>query len=107
MKLAMAKIVTVGLLLGSIALPLAAQAQGGMGVPARLARQHRRIHQGIESGRLSRAQAWRLHSRDERIHGRALIDRSEHGGHLTAAEHRRLEGRRNRTSHAIYRRKHM
>jgi hypothetical protein len=106
MKLAIAKIVTAGLLIGSIALPLAAQAQGGMSVPARLARQHRRIHQGVASGRLSKAQAWRLHSRDMRIHGRAMIDRSEHGGRLTAGEHRRLEGRLNRTSKTIYRRKH-
>ncbi|MBV9851922.1 MAG: hypothetical protein JO250_19835 [Armatimonadetes bacterium] len=100
-------------LLGVTLLPAAVQAQTPPpapphrpGVNARLRHQDARVDQGDASGQLTRRESRRLSRRDARIAGQAARDRYLHNGHLTAGEHRRLNRELNRTSHAIYRKKH-
>lgn len=105
-------------LLGMIMLPLAAQAQQPYPSPTspgnahprsvngRLENQHDRIQQGVQSDQLTRGEANRLRYRDARIHRQERIDRRMNGGHLTAAERQRLQGRLNRTSGLEYGLKH-
>ena len=105
----------VAALLGTSLLPAAVQAQTVPGTPmhphrpginARLRHQDARVDQGDASGQLTRRESRRLSRRDARIAGQAARDRYLHNGHLTAGEHRRLNRELNRTSHAIYRKKH-
>ena len=89
--------------LAAALLPLAAQAQG---INQRLNNQHRRIHQGVESGQLTRGEQYRLNRRDARIHSQERLDRRFDNGHLTPGERRNLQGDLNRTSGRVYGDKH-
>lgn len=105
------------ILLGSLALvaatvfpatTLRAQTAAGTypsGINARERREQQRIRQGIRSGELTRREAGQLEANQARIRvDEAYARRS--GGQLTAAERRRLQGRLNRNSNAIYKQKH-
>ena len=93
-------------LLGALTLPAPAQAPPAYkSVEARLKEQHKRIQQGVASGQLTRREANRLRSRDARIRYAQARDRVT-GGHMTRAEHRRLERSLNRASKGIYHQKH-
>jgi hypothetical protein len=70
-------------------------------------REHRqawRIHQGVESGELTRGEAWRLRRTEAGI--RHDEWKAKRDGKLTLAERRRLNRELNRESHRIYRLKH-
>ena len=97
------------LALGTIAVlaaPSMAQETHPMSVNNRLHRQDARIHQGIHGHTLNKYEAARLHARDRSIHAAEHRDRLYHGGHLTAAEHARLEHRLNHDSMSIHHDKH-
>lgn len=101
-----AKYIVAALIAAAVTVPTLAMAAPRMGVPARLNRQHARIHAGIMNHTLTRRQARALYRRDEAIHLRGLMYRSHDHGRLTPAERARLETRLNRTSHAISHQKH-
>ncbi|MGI4790025.1 MAG: hypothetical protein ACRYFS_14385 [Janthinobacterium lividum] len=84
-------------------LPMAAQADS---INQRLANQHRRIHQGVESGQVTRGEQYRLNRQDARIHAQEHLDRRFDHGRLTAGERRNLQGDLNHTSGHIYQDKH-
>ena len=92
-------------LLGATLLPLTA-AQAQVTVNQRLHDQQARIHQGIASGQLTHREAHTLIRQDKSIQRQERIDRFRDGGHLTAGERTRLNGRLNRESGEIYRLKH-
>jgi hypothetical protein len=70
-------------------------------------REHReawRIHQGVESGELTRGEAWRLRHHEAEI--RHDEWKAKRDGRLTLAERRKLNRELNRESGRIYRLKH-
>ena len=75
-------------------------------VNQRLQNQHARIHQGLKTGQLTHREARSVRRADRRIHRSERWDRAMHNGHLTAGERMRLQGRLNRNSARIYRKKH-
>lgn len=75
-------------------------------VNQRLDNQQRRIDAGVASGTITPMQAARDEKRDAAIAQRASVDEARHGGHLTAAQARRLNHAENRNSRAIRRQKH-
>jgi len=77
-----------------------------MSVKNRLARQQRRINQGIKSGELTRGQAKNLEMHEANIATDAKVDRAQNGGKLTPQEHKNLERRLNVQSKRIYIKKH-
>jgi len=102
------KFVVPAVMLGVLIAPMAANAipNGQANVNARLHRQHARIEAGLHNHDLNRREAGRLQARDNSIHRQERWDRSRDHGRLTSNERRNLNGRLNRTSGAIYRRKH-
>lgn len=90
----------------AVALPASAQTPTHPhDVNSRLKEQHQRIQQGVKSGQLTRREANRMRLRDARIRYHQSRDRVT-GGHISRAEHQRLEHQLNRTSHAIHSQKH-
>ncbi len=85
MTLNSVKYVAAAAALAAALLPMAAQAQG---INGRFQDQHRRIHQGVQSGQLTRGEQYRLNRRDAYIHGQERLDRRFDNGHLTAGERR-------------------
>ena len=83
------------------ALPAAAQP-----VDAREHRQEHRIEQGVRSGELNRAEAFRLQRREARLHRFEARARFQHHGYLTRHERHRLTRMENHDSRAIHRLKH-
>ena len=83
------------------ALPAAAQT-----VDAREHNQAIRIQQGVRSGALTSAEAYRLHRREVRLHRYEARVRYRHHGHLTPWARRHLVSLENRDSRAIYHQKH-
>ncbi len=70
-------------------------------VNARLARQNHRIHQERKEGEITGAQARALHQTDASIRAQERADAAAHGGHITRAEQRQLNGELNANSRAI------
>ncbi len=107
MKVNVMKCLVPTALLGTLLLPLAAQAQTPYhhGVGERLHDQQGRIAQGVRSGQLTPREASRLERRETFLHRQ---DYRMHlsGGRFTPEERRRLEREENHTSHAIYHQKH-
>ena len=97
------KYVAAAAALTAALLPVAAQAQG---INQRLNNQHRRIHQGVESGQLTRGEQYRLNRRDAYIHSQERVDRRFDNGHLTGGERRQLNRELNHSSHRVYQDKH-
>ncbi len=89
-------------LLGATLLPLAAHADS---INDRLHDQHRRIHQGVESGQLARREQYRLNTRDARIRAQERRDRRS-GGRFTPSERRHIQRELNGSNRAIYHQKH-
>jgi len=93
----------VAAVIASATLPGIAQAGE---VQNRINRQQARINQGVRSGQLTQKE----YNRDERhlnaIRAKRNADLAKNGGHLTAAEQRRLNGRLNTSSHRVYFTKH-
>ena len=102
------KCLAPALLLGALALPVAAQTPAPMhrhSINTRLHEQQERIHQGVQSGQLTRREQYRLDARDSRIRTQEYRDRLS-GGKFTHAERRHLRSELNHSSGAIYRQKH-
>jgi hypothetical protein len=70
-------------------------------VNTRLARQNERIRDARLSGKITAAQAFRLHMADQRVRDRERLDALHNGGHLTRLEQARLNQRENHISHRI------
>ena len=68
--------------------------------------QQERIAQGVKSGQLTASETAHLEGRQAAIHKEVHNDRVANGGTLTAAERRQVNRQQNRTSGAIYRKKH-
>jgi hypothetical protein len=64
------------------------------------------IAQGVKSGQLTVGETANLEKREAAINKEVKNDRAENGGKLTAAERRQVNRQENRTSRAIYRKKH-
>jgi hypothetical protein len=68
--------------------------------------QQERIAQGVKSGQLTAGETAHLEGRESAINKEVHNDRAANGGSLTAAERRQVNRQQNRTSGAIYRKKH-
>jgi hypothetical protein len=68
--------------------------------------QQDRIAQGIKSGQLTPRETAHLEGRESAINKEVKADRAANGGTLTPAERRQVNRQQNRTSNAIYRKKH-
>jgi hypothetical protein len=68
--------------------------------------QQERIAQGVKSGQLTAGEAAHLEGREARINKEVHNERAANGGKLTAAERRQVNRQEDRTSRAIYRKKH-
>ncbi len=68
--------------------------------------QQERIAQGVKSGQLTAGETAHLEGRESAINKEVHNERTANGGKLTAAEHRQVNRQQNRTSRAIYRKKH-
>lgn len=102
----MTKALAATALLGTLLLPMAAQAYPGQyapGVNHRLSSQHARIENGVRSGELTRGEAYRLRTRDRQVARQDRRDRRTNGGTLTAGERRHQERELNHDSRAINR----
>ena len=75
-------------------------------VKRRQENQQDRIAQGIKSGELTPKEASHLEGREAAINKEIKNDRAANGGKLTPAERRQVNRQENRTSAAIYRKKH-
>jgi len=103
---------------GSLALSFAARADDSTNSPVdpghprvtevqkRQANQQDRIGKGIEKGSLTPQEAQHLEKREANIEKTKEADMAAHNGHLTKAEQRQLNRRENKTSRAIYHKKH-
>jgi hypothetical protein len=68
--------------------------------------QQERIAQGVKSGQLTAGETAHLEGREAAINKEVHNDRAANGGTLTSAERRQVNRQENRTSGAIYRKKH-
>jgi hypothetical protein len=68
--------------------------------------QQDRIAQGIKSGQLTPKETAHLEGREAAINKEVKKDRAANGGKLTPVERRQVNRQQNRTSNAIYRKKH-
>ncbi len=75
-------------------------------VNQRLDNQNARIREGVQSGKLTHAQAAQLHADDHQIRTEERAMAKENGGHVTKAEQRALNQQENATSAQIYNEKH-
>ena len=75
-------------------------------VNQRIDNQQQRIDAGVANGTITPRQAARDERHTTNIAQRTSAAEARHGGHLTAAETRRLNHAENRNSRAIHRQKH-
>jgi len=68
--------------------------------------QQDRIANGVKSGQLTAGETANLEKREAHINKEIHNDRVANGGKLTPAERRQVTRQQNRTSRAIYRKKH-
>jgi hypothetical protein len=68
--------------------------------------QQERIAQGVRSGQLRPGETAHLEGREAAVNKEIHNDRAANGGTLTAAERRQVNRQQNRTSGAIYNKKH-
>jgi len=68
--------------------------------------QQQRIAQGIKSGQLTAGEAAHLEGREAGVNHEIARDRAANGGTLTGKEKAQINRQQNRTSAAIYRKKH-
>ena len=90
-----------------VALALVATAPAFAGTPnlnAREANQRARIHQGVQSGELTKSEARHLREGEARLNYNEA--RAKADGVVTPAERARLQNEANRESERIYRQKH-
>jgi hypothetical protein len=76
------------------------------GVGQRQRHQQQRIAQGINSGQMTAGEAAHMEGREAAVNHEIARDRAANGGALTGQEKARINRQQNRTSAAIYRKKH-
>ncbi len=106
MKRILIKCLAPAVLLGTVLLPLAAQAAPDhyrQPVAQRLRNQHERIENGVQSGQLTRNEAHRLEARDRQVTQQFRRDRRFNNGQLTSGERRRQQHELSHASRAINR----
>lgn len=98
---------TIGLIFATIVFVagLSVESFAQSGIDTRQRRQQGRIYQGVNSGRLTRAEAYRLQRQQFNIYRAESRYRSS-GGRFTYAERRNIQRRLNYSSRSIYRQKH-
>ena len=95
--------------MAGLMLPAAAQTTPATAPPTinqRKENQQDRIAQGVKSGQLTARETAHLEAREAKINKEVHNERVANGGKLTAAERRQVNRQQNRTSRAIYRKKH-
>lgn len=97
------RIIVAALALGALAAGTAASAGP---VNVRQANQQRRIDAGVRSGKLTRSEAARLRTEQRSIEREKAVLKARHGGHLTAADKRRIHYRQQRANSHILAQKH-
>ena len=95
------KLVGAALFALALAVPV-----GAAEVDQREANQQKRIAEGVENGSLTPKETAKLENREAKIHNEIKTDRAANGGKLTPAERAKINREQNRTSRAIYRKKH-
>ena len=68
--------------------------------------QQERIAQGVKSGQLTAGETAHIEGREAAINKEVHNERAANGGKLTQAERQQVNRQENRTSRAIYRKKH-
>ena len=103
-----AKAFMLTVVVAGLMLPVAAQtvAPPPGTIHERKENQQDRIAQGVKSGQLTAGETAHLENREAKINQEVHNDRVANGGKLTAAERRQVNRQQNRTSRAIYRKKH-
>lgn len=71
-------------------------------VNQRLERQNRRINRKVNNGKMSQAEAGKLHQEDRNIRQEERYMASQHGGHITRQEQRTLNQQENKNSREIF-----
>jgi hypothetical protein len=92
-------------LLGSTGLSFAQDAHGknpAMSPKARLKRQHRRIKNGVKSGKISKSQHRQLAQEGRDINQERKADLSKDGGKLDQSDRKNLESQENLRSEQIH-----
>jgi hypothetical protein len=96
--------------IAGLMLPAIAQTSAPATAPAtihqRKENQQDRIANGVKSGQLTAGETANLEKREAHINKEIHNDRVANGGKLTPAERRQVTRQQNRTSRAIYRKKH-
>jgi hypothetical protein len=95
--------------IAGLMLPAAAQttpATAPATIHERKENQQDRIANGVKSGQLTAGETANLEKREAHINKEIHNDRVANGGRLTPAERRQVNRQQNRTSRAIYRKKH-
>ena len=72
----------------------------------RLANQNARINHDLATGKITTAQAAKLHKEDRAVRGQERFDASLNGGHITKPEQRALNQNENAISRQIYNEAH-
>jgi CRISPR/Cas system-associated endoribonuclease Cas2 len=75
-------------------------------VNKRLKNQNKRINEGVQSGKLTKQQARKLHKEDHQIRQEERDMASQNGGHITKQEQKTLNQQENAASKQIYNEKH-
>ena len=103
-----ARVLMLTAVVAGLMLPVAAQtvAPPPGTIHERKENQQDRIAQGVKSGQLTAGETAHLENREAKINKEVHNDRVANGGKLTAAERRQVNRQQNRTSRAIYRKKH-
>lgn len=71
-------------------------------VNKRLNNQNRRTKNKVKSGKMTKAQAEKLHREDRQIRGEERSMASQNGGHITKQEQRTLDQQENKVSNQIH-----
>ncbi len=93
------------MLLGTTGFSFAQDANGKnpkMSPKARLARQHKRIKNGVKSGKISKAQHKQLAQEGKDINQERKADLAKDGGKLTKSDRKNLESQENLRSEQIH-----
>jgi hypothetical protein len=67
----------------------------------RLKNQNKRVKEGVKEGDLTKQQAKHIHKEDRAIRREERRDAAKHGGHITKAEHNKINRQENRVSNQI------
>uniref|UniRef100_A0A7V4XUG4 Lipoprotein n=1 Tax=Acidobacterium capsulatum TaxID=33075 RepID=A0A7V4XUG4_9BACT len=96
----------LGIALLALSTSMALAQESGRTIQQRKHAQQHRIAQGVRSGQLTRRESRNLKAREAGIRHEERHMRANHDGHLTPSNRARIQRQQNRTSRAIYNKKH-